>query len=519
MDNPLTANQRPLSSMCHADCLAGGGKLGAAMRALDWSTTQVGAVEKWPNNLCASVMICLNSRSPTAIWWGRQYRTMFFNDAYQAILGETACARWLGRSGYEDEAYNGDIVRRKIEHIFETGEPSRVEDELVGDQSCFHGMAYFSYSFYPIRGETGEVDGVFCCCVETTGRVIAEQRIRALARSCASINGSGTVDESAVMSGNAFVSQSCDLPETGPREWLEFTRRQGELDSQVSEQRFVGFMEHLPGLVWIKDLQGRYVYANDAAEKAFRARREELYGKTDPELFPTDVAAQFQENDRRALASETGIQAIETLEHDDGRLHYSLVNKFAIPGRDDQAALVGGMAVDITALMQAKDSIHESEVLFRHLAEAMPQLVYVATADGTIQYLNQRWRDFTGVPNADPASLRAVIHPDDFSLMYERWGDAAAKKSPFEAEIRIRRASDGSYRWFLARALPIGGSHGIVTQWFGTSTDIDDQKRAEQVQHTLAEAGRLFASSFDCPVGLGQRLQASCASAGRLVLG
>lgn len=59
---------------------------------------------------------------------------MFFNDAYQAILGETACARWLGRSGYEDEAYNGDIVRRKIEHIFETGEPSRVEDELVGDQ-------------------------------------------------------------------------------------------------------------------------------------------------------------------------------------------------------------------------------------------------------------------------------------------------------------------------------------------------------------------------------------------------
>ena len=174
------------------------------------------------------------------------------------------------------------------------------------------------------------------------------------------------------------------------------------------------FMRHLPGLAWIKNLQGQYVFANDAAEKAFRTRREDLYGKTDDEVFPADVAAQFRENDRLALASETGIQTIETLEHRDGLLHYSLVTKFPIPGGDDPPALVGGMAVDITELIRAKDAIRDSEKRFRQLAEAMPQLVYVATADGNVEYLNQRWRDLTGVSNADQASLRAVVHPDDF---------------------------------------------------------------------------------------------------------
>jgi len=98
-----------------------------------------------------------------------------------------------------------------------------------------------------------------------------------------------------------------------------------------SEQRFAGFMHHLPGLAWIKDLRGRYVFANDAAERAFRHARAELYGKTDDELFPEETARQFRENDHRALESDAGVQVIETLEHDDGVVHYSVVSKFPIP--------------------------------------------------------------------------------------------------------------------------------------------------------------------------------------------
>ncbi|MGH6636628.1 MAG: PAS domain-containing protein [bacterium] len=102
---------------------------------------------------------------------------------------------------------------------------------------------------------------------------------------------------------------------------------------RASEQRFARFMQHLPGLAWIKDLEGRYVYANDAAERVFRTRWPELYGKSDEEVFPLETAEQFKENDRRALASDMGVQVIESLEQADGIVHHSIVSKFPIVGR------------------------------------------------------------------------------------------------------------------------------------------------------------------------------------------
>jgi PAS domain S-box-containing protein len=87
----------------------------------------------------------------------------------------------------------------------------------------------------------------------------------------------------------------------------------------------------------------------------------ELYGKTDAEAFPPQSAARFQENDRRALASGTGVQVIETLQHPDGVVHHSLVSKFSIPGPDGEVALVGGMAIDITDRLRAEAALREAD--------------------------------------------------------------------------------------------------------------------------------------------------------------
>ncbi|MEX2560749.1 MAG: response regulator [Pirellulales bacterium] len=141
----------------------------------------------------------------------------------------------------------------------------------------------------------------------------------------------------------------------------ELERRQFDLALRDSEQRFARFMEHLPGLAWIKDLDGRYVYLNEAAEKAFRTPRAELYGKTDQAIFPAEAAAQFMENDRRALASETGVQVVETLEHEDGNVHHSIVSKFPIPGPNGKPAMVGGIAIDITDRKQAEEALREAD--------------------------------------------------------------------------------------------------------------------------------------------------------------
>jgi PAS domain S-box-containing protein len=107
-----------------------------------------------------------------------------------------------------------------------------------------------------------------------------------------------------------------------------------EQSLRMSEDRFTRFMQHLPGLAWIKDGSGRYVYVNEAAVQAFRLPKDRLYGKKDAEVFDPTTARQFQDNDQKALESGNAVQVIEKLSHEDGVVHHSIVSKFPIPSAD-----------------------------------------------------------------------------------------------------------------------------------------------------------------------------------------
>src|SRR6185312_2744420 len=182
--------------------------------------------------------------------------------------------------------------------------------------------------------------------------------------------------------------------------------RRTEQALRETEQRFARFMQHLPGLAWIKSADGRYLFVNDAAEKIFGLPRAELYGKTDRELFPDEAAAQFQENDRRAAESATGHQAVETLKHEDGVVHHSIVSKFPIPGPDGAAALIGGMAIDITDRIRAEEALHEAD---RRKDEFLATLAHelrnpLAPISNSLQWLRLR-----GALPADSAEALAVM--------------------------------------------------------------------------------------------------------------
>jgi PAS domain S-box-containing protein len=140
----------------------------------------------------------------------------------------------------------------------------------------------------------------------------------------------------------------------------ETDRVRAEEALRATERRFAGFMQHLPGLAWIKDLGGRYIYANAAAERAFRTPRAGLYGKTDDEVFSPETAALFRENDRRALDKVGGVQVVEALRHEDG-VHHSLVSKFPIPGPEGEPAYIGGMAIDISDRIRAEEALKEAD--------------------------------------------------------------------------------------------------------------------------------------------------------------
>jgi PAS domain S-box-containing protein len=165
-------------------------------------------------------------------------------------------------------------------------------------------------------------------------------------------------------------------------------RKLGEKLLRQSNERFERFMRYLPGLAWIKDSEGRYVFANDAALKAFRTTREELYGKTDDEIFPPETAARFKENDRQALTGGTCFLTVETLERGNGELHYSAVNKFPIPSPDAAEPLIGGIAIDITDSKRTEEALRESEERYRLLTELSPDGVVIAGPDGTIRFAN-----------------------------------------------------------------------------------------------------------------------------------
>jgi PAS domain S-box-containing protein len=137
---------------------------------------------------------------------------------------------------------------------------------------------------------------------------------------------------------------------------------------------------------------------------------------------------------------------------------------------------------DVTPFMRVQDELHASRTRYLNLAEGMPQMVWTARADGGVDYFNQNWYDYTGL-NSERSlgdGWRAAIHPDDRARCFENISRALASGGQYEFESRIRRALDGSYRWFLIRALSLR-DHGTapVRQWIGTCTDIDDRKRAE----------------------------------------
>jgi PAS domain S-box-containing protein len=135
---------------------------------------------------------------------------------------------------------------------------------------------------------------------------------------------------------------------------------------------------------------------------------------------------------------------------------------------------------------------------YRLIAEAIPQMVWISNADGYAEFFNARWFEYTGMgPNECIGNGWATaVHPDDIATAMALRAPSLATGAMFETEFRMRGA-DGSYRWFLVRALPMRSESGEVAMWMGTCTDIEVQKRAELQLRFLLEAGRALSASLD----------------------
>ena len=144
-----------------------------------------------------------------------------------------------------------------------------------------------------------------------------------------------------------------------------------------------------------------------------------------------------------------------------------------------------------------------SDDVLRTMIDQMPTIVWSCRPDGSAEFVNQRWLDYTGlsIEEAVGWGWQATVHPEDLGRTTETWLRIVASEEPGEEEARVRRF-DGEYRWFLFRAVPVRDERGKVIRWYGTSTDIEDRKQAEEKLRQDERELRRITDAIAQPIGV-----------------
>jgi PAS domain S-box-containing protein len=145
-----------------------------------------------------------------------------------------------------------------------------------------------------------------------------------------------------------------------------------------------------------------------------------------------------------------------------------------------------------TIRRHVEEALRRSERELRRVIETIPTFAWTALPDGSVNFVNRHWLEYTGLSIEETvgSGWDAAVHPGDVKRYAEKWRASVASGEPFEQEVRFRGAG-GQYRWFLTRAVPLREAGGEIVKWYGTSTDIEDRKRAEQLQADLAHMNRV----------------------------
>jgi PAS domain S-box-containing protein len=236
-----------------------------------------------------------------------------------------------------------------------------------------------------------------------------------------------------------------------------------------------------------------------------------------------DVALDWALLEQRVYGPDRAMLRREFMQAYNERVDLNIECRIDSPGHEQQwISLVGrvdevepqpqrgapgmtGVVQDISTRKSAEDTLRQSEEVLRALANSIPQLAWMAQADGAIVWFNKRWYEYTGTRPEQVVGWgwQSTHDPDVLPRMLQRWHESIRTGNPFEMEFPIRGA-DGQYRWFLTRVNAVRDRLGHVVRWFGTNTDVDQVKRVEQalrdesnVLELLNSTGSALASQRD----------------------
>ncbi|MFL6585056.1 MAG: PAS domain S-box protein [Chthoniobacterales bacterium] len=270
-------------------------------------------------------------------------------------------------------------------------------------------------------------------------------------------------------------------------------RKRAEDELRESETRFRTLSETAPALIWFNDSEGKNRYINRQYVEFAGKSPEELAGMGWQLILHPDDAQRVIDAYLVAVREQRPFHDMARARRRDGEWRW--LESFAQPLFDTAGTYLGhvGVSPDVTERRQAEEALRESEERFRTVADNVPQLIWTNDAEGYANYFNRRWYEYSGLNYEQSAGLgwQAIVHPEDEPASSERWQAAQARAEVFDCEYRLRSA-DGTYRWFLARNVPLRGPNGKVISWFGSAADIDDSKRAQRAREETEERFRLL---------------------------
>ncbi|WP_228520702.1 PAS domain-containing protein [Flavobacterium sp. JLP] len=317
---------------------------------------------------------------------------------------------------------DGQYVWSQVQNVYNKGIPFDQAEVLVTHNRTGEIKDYYYNLAYRPLIEDGKITGMIQTAVDVTEQVISRKKL-----------------EESENRFRALVNASSDVVYRMNADWTVMRNLEGRGILSDTGDPIFNWMD-------------KYIHPKDQ-EKVIKATIEAIANKSIFEL------------EHRVLNS-------------DGTLSWTFSR--AIPVFDDHGNIIEwfGSATDISAQKEVHEIIKESEEKFRQLADLVPQIIWTGNPDGFIDYYNKRWYEYTALNEnqfGDPSWI-PLLHPDDAAIVTEFWYNSVQKGTSYQIELRLKNGNTGEYRWFLSKALPIRDKSGVITKWFGTCTDIHEQK-------------------------------------------
>lgn len=416
--------------------LTGGGEMGELTRAYDWENTPIGRPENWPQSLLTTVSILLNSKFPMFLWWGPDH-IQFYNDAYRPSLGNKGKhPTALGQKGIECWPEIWETIYPLMRQVLDGGESTWLEDALI--PIFRNGQledVYWTFSYSPVKGESGNIEGVLVVCTETTRTVQAFKHLK------------------------------------------------------LSEQRFSSLVrEATMGIVVLEGEEMMVTVVNEAYGKIIGRTSEELFGK---ELFSIIPEA---EKPFRPILDQVRRTGQPVYLYDQpysvfakGRKIEGFLNVVHEPYRQADGKVVGVMSLcqDVTAQVESIQKLKLAEASASGTAKRL-ELALAAADLGSFEYIVEQdevscdlqCRSHFGFPAGKLIryeDILAAIIPEDRQAKQEALNTAIELHQTYNTEYRVR-LPNGSIRWIRITGSTFYDENGKLLRIVGVTIDITEQK-------------------------------------------